>query len=286
MNIVRRIDEVYPKMTKKQKKIADYMKENIETLAFITLKDLSREIGITEMTVLNMCKTMGYSSFNEVKDEFRKFINENRRGGFYQQNAYYQVDVPNYELTDRERALVEICQEEVNLVDEMSKTFDSRYLLKIAEMFLQYPKVILCGRGISYLLCEYLASNLCVAQVSTEKVNTELNDSIYSILPKIDKDTLLVVVSFPDYYFVTTRLAEYAKKKGATVIGVTDKRTAEIVPYVDELLLVHSSTRLALNTLSAPMALMNLLSSGVKLCAGNEKTDDIGKQFGELFWDT
>ena len=78
MEILKRIEDTYPKMTRKQKKIADYMVEHAENMAFITLRELSREVEITEITILNMCKALGYESFNEVKYEFRKYINRGR----------------------------------------------------------------------------------------------------------------------------------------------------------------------------------------------------------------
>lgn len=54
------------------------MVSHAENMAFITLRELSREVEITEITILNMCKALGYESFNEVKYEFRKYINRGR----------------------------------------------------------------------------------------------------------------------------------------------------------------------------------------------------------------
>ena len=41
MEILKRIEDTYPKMTRKQKKIADYMVSHAENMAFITLRELS-----------------------------------------------------------------------------------------------------------------------------------------------------------------------------------------------------------------------------------------------------
>ena len=43
-DIIMRIERQYLSMTKKQRQIADYMKKNIDTMAFITLKDMSKEL--------------------------------------------------------------------------------------------------------------------------------------------------------------------------------------------------------------------------------------------------
>ena len=122
-------------------------------------------------------------------------------------------------------------------------------------IFLQYSKIIICGRGISYLIGESISSSLAGVQIPTIKVNTELNENVYSVLPMIDKKTLILAISFPDYYFMTQKIAEYAKKNKAKIILITDSKETDIALYADEFILVGSTTRLALNTLSAPMAL-------------------------------
>ncbi len=281
-NIIMRIEERYLSMTKKQRQIADYMKENIETMAFITLKEMSKELGITEITILNACRALGYNSFNEVKYEVRKYINVNRRMTLFRHNDYFNITLPEYELSDKERLLTDICIEERELMDEYARNFDSRRIMEAARLFLKYPKIILCGRGMSHILCQWLASDLAGVQISSMIANPELNESVFATLPAIDQDTLFVAVSFPDYYFMTEQMARYAKKKGARVFSITDSPEAEVVKYADAFLTVRSTTRMFLNTASAPMALINLLVSAIKIESGME-AGSIGREFGKLF---
>ncbi len=281
-DIIMQIDRHYLSMTKKQRQVADYIKENIDTMAFITLKEMSKELGITEITILNACKVLGYNSFNEIKYEVRKYINVNRRMVLYSQNEYFNSALPEYELSDKERLLTEICMEERGLMDEYARNFDSRQVMEAARLFLTYSKIILCGRGMSHILCQWLASDLAGAQVSSMITNPELNESVFATLPAIDGDTLLVAISFPDYYFMTEQIARYAKKKGAKVLSITDSPQAEVAKYGDLSLTVRSTTRMFLNTASAPMALINLLVSAIKIESGIE-AGSIGKEFGKLF---
>lgn len=283
MNFIERIETSYSAMTKKQKQIADYMRNNIETMCFITLKEMSTELGITEITILNTCKTLGYPSFNEMKYEARKYSNTNIRKGIYQGNGYYHTDIPQEDLSDKEKLLNEICVEEKQQMEDYFQYFTARKYLEVAQLFYQYSKILICGRGASHILAQRLSSGLALSQRSARVVNTELNEDIYAMLPAIDKDTLLVAIAFPDYYFVTEQVAEYGRKMGAKVLVITDNGNTRIAKVADELLLAPCTTRLSINTLSTPMELITLLTSAVKIEGENSKKNNIGEAFGSLF---
>lgn len=279
MDIIKRIESHYPDMTRKQKQIADFLLQNQDTLTFITLKELSVQVGVTEITILNLCKRLGYSNFNEVKYEFRKLLGNTERQQLYEGNEYYQIDIPDYELSDEEKFLNEIRQEELDLVVRTFKTIDVKKLLRVAQEIVSAQKVMVCGRGVSYLLAEYLSIGMAGGEISSMKINTELNESVFAAVPAMDKNTVLIAFSFPDYYFATEKVAAYAKSGGGKVIIVTDSEDAPVCAYADDIVLVGSNTRLSLNTLSTPMAITNLLISAIRIASKNRKTTKNSEDF-------
>lgn len=283
MNFVERIDSLNTAMTKKQRQITEYMKNNIETMCFITLKEMSAELGVTESTIVNTCKVLGYPSFNEMKYEARKYNNLNMRKSIYQGNGYYHTDISKEDISDKEKLLTEICMEEKQQMDSYFQYFDAKRYLEVAKIFYQYSNIIICGRGASYILAQRLSSGLSLSQRSSRVVNTELNEEVYAMLPAIDKETLLVSIAFPDYYFVTERVAEYGKKVGAKVIVITDNANIRLAKMADEALFAPCTTRLSINTLSTPMELITLLNSAIKIEGENVKGNDAGEVFGSLF---
>ena len=279
MDIIMKIEESYSEMTKKQKVIADFMLQNTDTLTFISLRELSQQTGVTEVTILNMCKMLGFNSFNEVKYEFRKLLGNGERQQFYEGNEYYQIDIPEYELSDEEKFFQELRQEELQLVVDTFREMDTKKMLEVAENIVDAQKVVICGRGISYLLTDFLATGLAGGEIGSIKVNTELNENVFATLPLIDKHTVVVAFSFPDYYFATDKFAGYAKELGAKVIVITDSENAAICSHADRLILVKSNTRLALNTLSSPTAVVNLLISAVRIVGKNKKRRKVREEF-------
>ena len=88
-------------------------------MSFMTLKELSAETGISEMTILHACTALGYGNYNELKYEFRKYITIQGKIEVQQQDLYSSPGVPEYELDDKRRLLAAIAQEEGNLYRQM-----------------------------------------------------------------------------------------------------------------------------------------------------------------------
>lgn len=96
MDIISTIKEKYSGLTRKQKQIADFMLDHIERMSFLTLRELSKETGITPMTILNTCTALGYSSFNEMKYESRKYLSLQEKVEVQRFNEYSSTYIPSY----------------------------------------------------------------------------------------------------------------------------------------------------------------------------------------------
>lgn len=265
MNVIERLKEKYPDMTKKQKQIAEYMMSHVDRMSFITLKDLSTETQVTEMTILNACTAFGYANFNEVKYEFRKYISMQNKIELHKENEYPSNYVPKCNLEEQKKLLKEICEEESAMTRKFFEQIDMELIFKAADEILLSRKVLICGRGISKLLAEFLKLRLAGTGIGAVVVDTELNDSVHSALAMMDRETLVIAIAFPDYYFMTEKLAAYAKELGAKVFAVTNTESADIVAHSELTLCAPSTTRLFLNTPSVPMMLVNILTSAVDM---------------------
>jgi len=84
-NIVETIRQKYPAMTRKQKSIADFMLADPDSMAFMTLKELSEKTNVSETTILHTCTALELSNYNELKYEFRKYLNERTKTEVQQQ---------------------------------------------------------------------------------------------------------------------------------------------------------------------------------------------------------
>lgn len=273
MTVIEQLQAKFPILTRKQREVADYMLEDPERMSYITLKEMSRETGVTEMTILKTCSLLGFSSFSTLKYEFRKYAAQQRELLRHEENEYLMPPAPDYELDDPRRLLQEICREEQQLTERFFQQLDLNRISEAAGLLLEADRIVLCGRGVSYNICDYMAMRLSTLGRGAVTINSELDDSIHAALPLLAERSLLVAVSYPDYYRMTTKVAEYASRKGARVLGLTDTEKSPILPFCTMSLTAPTQTRMFLNTIGTPVILVNLLTTALHIRLSGQEAD-------------
>lgn len=61
--LISRIDARYGKMSKGQKRLADYVKGNYDKAVFLTAAKLGEIVGVSESTVVRFATQLGYSGY-------------------------------------------------------------------------------------------------------------------------------------------------------------------------------------------------------------------------------
>ena len=70
--LLQKIDEKYPRLSKGQKKLADYIRQEYDKAAFLTAAKMGEVVGVSESTVVRFAMTLGYKGY----PEFQKALEE------------------------------------------------------------------------------------------------------------------------------------------------------------------------------------------------------------------
>ena len=62
----------YPRLTRKQRSILDHLREHPDEATYITLKSLAAKAGVSEVSILRLCRALGFGGFQELKEQFRE----------------------------------------------------------------------------------------------------------------------------------------------------------------------------------------------------------------------
>ena len=80
---------------------------------------------------------------------------------------------------------------------------------------------------------------------------------------KINKDDVMIAISFPRYSKRIINAVEFAKDKGANVVALTDSNASPIAGSADQVLTANSDMASFVDSLVAPMSVINAIAVSV-----------------------
>ena len=116
-------------LTAKQRSIASYLLEAPDEVSYLTLKELSVRTRASEVSVLRLCKALGFDSFIALKEALRA----------HTQEAFRAVTLPPFFVYSQNRSegtpeeqLAQICLDDQNNLANMIGQLDSETLFSSA----------------------------------------------------------------------------------------------------------------------------------------------------------
>ena len=94
---------------------------------------------------------------------------------------------------------------------------------------------------------------------------------------------MFIGISFPRYYKRTVKGIKYAKQCGAKVVAITDSVSSPLAENADHLLLARSDRASFVDSLVAPLSLINAMIVAV----GMKRKEEISQTYSKLerIWD-
>ena len=259
MDILERIHKLYPSLTRKQKGIADYLLDNPEDICYITLAQLSQQTGASELTILRFCQKMGCESFLKLKDNFREYTQWMVK--HLSSSAYFVPEVDSKNITGKQELLKAICTEEASAAVEFFSTVDLESIISAVQMIRKSRHILVMAHDISKIPGEFLVFRLRLLYFDAELIDLADLTETQSRLQDLEEGDLVVFFAFPKYYYPLASIARKVIEKGIPILGITNNPSSPIAEYSSQLLLCQTSTRVFYNTLTLPMAMINLLAS-------------------------
>lgn len=259
MNILDRIKELYPQFTRKQKNIADYMTTNPGDICYITLAQLSHNTSSSELTLLRFCQKVGCNSFLELKDEFRD----------YTQQMIQKVSAPDYIVpadtcqseSEKSTLLLNICNMETKTASDFFSNLNPNDIANICKTIKKKKRILIFAHDISKISGEFLAFRLRLLFLNVSLVDLEDIADTQKQLEKLSEQDMVIFFSFPKYYFPLESIAKKAKESGASILTITDSHASPAANFSHYILICPTETKIFYNTLTLPIAMINLISS-------------------------
>lgn len=264
------ISAASPGFSKGQRKIARYITANYDKAAFMTAGKLGVAAGVSESTVVRFAADLGYDGYPAMKKALQELI-KNRL------TTVQRIEVAK-DMMEKGDILETVLSSDIEKIrytlDEIDKTAFDEAVAKIAGA----RRIYVVGLRSSSYLAGFLGFYLNLIFDDVRVINSSAASEIYEQIQHVSREDTVIAVSFPRYSRRTITAMQYAKGVGASIIGITDTESSLVAQNADIKLYARSEMLSFLDSLVAPLSLINALV----VSAAESANCDLEEKFQKL----
>ena len=254
-DILTKLSEGFNSFTHSQKIVANYVTENTNTLAFSTLDDFARKIGVSTTTVIRLERALGYSGYSDMQKDIQNLIKD-------------KVSLPerlNSSLNMSEDQLInDTFNIDLSNITSTLAALPKEDLQHAIEMILSANKIYILGLRSSFSLSYYMTSRL-----GEIRKNDHLIQSVGMGFPEeiinAKEDDICIAFMFPRYSKHTANILSWFKQNGVKIILITSQNWVRVKDYGDIILPCSVNSLSFKNSFVAPMCLINYITAAVAM---------------------
>jgi len=250
--IIEKILELLPKMSPVNKSIAQFVVENKSEIGFMSIDQLSEDIGVSKASIVRFAKLLGFTGYNEFKKSIQKEIRIKLR-------PYEKIVLTELDILPKEKQYKKLAENELNNLKESLSSIKIKEMVKMIEGIKNTRNIYLAGFGASTFLIGIIRYNLFGI---VEKPLYTLTGSVSDFSMKIKtltEDDITLLVTFPPYSKEGEFVAEHTKKKGGKLFLFTDSIACPVFPSADAAILCENNSLLLYNSYISPIAMMQIM---------------------------
>ena len=259
--LLAKLEERYPKCSKGQKRIADYVRNNYDKAAFLTASKLGEAAGVSESTVVRFASQLGYNGY----PDFQKALEELVRTKL---NSIQRMEV-TYGRIGQGEILETVLQSDIEKIKLTLENSDKQAFEQAVDSILSARRVYVIGIRSCAPLADFLTFYLNLIREDVVSVHTNSASEIFEQLLRINEQDVIIGISFPRYSMRTLKALEFASNRKAKVITLTDSVHSPMNLYSSCNLIARSDMASIVDSLVAPLSVINALV--VALCMKQQK---------------
>ena len=263
------IDQKMKYLSKGHKKIAAYIIENYDKAAFMTAASLGQKVGVSESTVVRFAGELGFKGYPELQRELQQMIKSKL-------TAVQRMQVSE-NLIGGGDVIQSVLSRDIELIRATAEQTSRTAFQEAVASINTAKRIFILGARSSAALANFLAFYFRLVFESVTVVDTSGAAEMFEQMFRIGEDDVCIAISFPRYSKQTVNALRFASDRKANIIAITDTEKSPIAPFADHLLVARSSMASVVDSLTAPLSLINALIVGVTLARREETTENFAR---------
>ncbi|NLG26044.1 MAG: MurR/RpiR family transcriptional regulator [Clostridiales bacterium] len=247
--LIQRLNQSGKRLSKSHRRIAECIVSHYDKAAFMTAARLGEYVGVSESTVVRFASALGYGGYPQLQKALQELIRHRLTASqrFEMTSELGQTEVLS-------KVLKADMQNIRSTIDELNLSLFEG----VVQHILSARQIYVLGLRASAPLAQFLGHYLTFIFSGVQLVTSGVSD-VFEQLSRIGEDDVLIGISFPRYANRTIEAMEFAKRRGAQLVAITDGPLSPLHSVTELCLTAKSDMASFVDSLTAPLSLINAL---------------------------
>ena len=268
-DLMRLIQVKFPRLSKGQKLIAEYILKNYDKAAFMTAAKLGISVGVSESTVVRFANELGFLGYPKLQKALQELIKNKL-------TTVQRLELSN-DFASHGAALKGVLKADMENIRATLEKINPYTFEDVLNSIFEAKNIYIIGLRSSTALAEFLGFYLNIILQNVRIVSYGISD-IFEQMINIGEGDLVIGIGFPRYATKTIDVLDFSKARGAKVVAITDSLLSPLAAKADSTLIAQSNMASFVDSLVAPLSVINALIIAV----GMREKENIADIFANL----
>jgi DNA-binding MurR/RpiR family transcriptional regulator len=273
--LIEKLKQEIDHFTPRQRGLAEFILQNPESLAFLTITDLAKKVGVSEATVTRFCSTLGYDGFahlcREVQETIQSELSTVGRFQLVRTMGRHSVETRSPSAFER------VLSTEIDNLINLNKNIRTSDFYRCVDLMAESDRICIIGSMASSCLAIYFGYMLGKIYPRVDVLHDH-GGLASAVCNSLNQKSMVFLISFPRYPKVTVELGQLAAQKEASIIAITNSPISPIVPLANITFFIPVGIVSFVDAYASPMAFLNALVTEF-----SERNPDATQQSLNLF---
>jgi DNA-binding MurR/RpiR family transcriptional regulator len=250
-NMLKDIDAKYDKLSKGQKKLADFVINNYDKAVFMTAAKLGEIVGVSESTVVRFATAMGFLGYPDFQRELKEVVRNKL-------NSIQRMEVTSDRMSES-GVLENVLNSDIDTIKRTLADIDCKAFKEAVNTIATARKIYVVGLRSCAPLATFLGFYLNLIRESVAVIHYNSSSEVFEQLMRVNEQDVVIGISYPRYSMRTLKALEFASSRQAKVITLTDSIHSPINLYSSCNLIAKSDMSSIVDSLVAPLSVLNAI---------------------------
>ena len=252
--------------SKGQKRIALYIEEHYDKAAFMTASKLGETVGVSESTVVRFATELGYDGYPRLQKAMQEMIRNKL-------TSVQRIEVTSGRIGDG-NVLDSVLNQDIEKIRRTIEETSHEDFARAVDEICAAKRIYIFGVRSTGAIASFLAYYFeLIFDNNVILINTTSPSSTYEHIFRITEEDVMIGISFPRYSSTAIEAMNFARSRGAHAVAITDSMASPLVQSADSILIARSDMASIVDSLVAPLSLINALIVATVLKKKDEVTE-------------